>query len=155
MIRFKISPSSVFRTNLLNFQSNASGWLREEAWRRWFSVQWHAAGRELKLREQLQEEVCLPVSPPDQHLLFHPLYPFHQPKHLSVRLQVCFISIFIFIALPALLTNSVKVYLESSTDLMEFQIIFHLSINFVSDFSVKRLWRLKTWMRHIVTYKSI
>ncbi len=56
-------------------------------------------------------------------------------------------------ACSALLTNSVNVYLESSTDLLVFQIMFHLSINFVSDVSMKRLWRLKT--RHIVTYKLI
>lgn len=88
------------------FQANAARWLREETRRRWFSLQRHAARRELQLWQQLQEEVCLPVSPPDQHLLFHSLYPLHQPKHLSVRLQVCFIFISIFIALHALLTNT-------------------------------------------------
>lgn len=88
------------------FQANAAGWLREETRRRWFSLQRHATRRKLQLWQQLQEEVCLPVSPSDQHLLFHSLYPFHQPKHLSVWLQVCFIFISIFIALHALLTNT-------------------------------------------------
>lgn len=65
-------------------QTNATRWLRKEAGRRRLVLQWRAAGRELQLGQQLQEEVCLPVSPADLHL-----HPLHQPKHLTVRLQVC------------------------------------------------------------------
>lgn len=81
---FCISCSSIKSYPAVILQTNATRWLRKEAGRRRLVLQRRAAGRELQLRQQLQEEVCLPVTPADLHL-----HPIHQPKHLTVRLQVC------------------------------------------------------------------
>lgn len=81
---FCVNWSSINSGHAHILQTNATRWLCKEARRCRLLLQRRAAGRELQLGQQLQEEVCLSVSPADLHL-----HPLHQPKHLTVRLQVC------------------------------------------------------------------